>query len=63
MDADSLGKSADDVVAELRSGKPSIWVREDKVEDSFIVRVPLLREGGETIIAARLREILEDAAP
>jgi seryl-tRNA(Sec) selenium transferase len=62
VDAGGLGKSASDVVGELRSGKPSIWVREDGAGESFIVRMPTLKEGGEMIIAARLREILQDAA-
>ena len=57
VDADKAGKSAQDVVEELRNGNPSIWVRELE-DDSFVVRVATLKEGGEKIIAERLREIL-----
>ena len=57
VDADKAGKSAQDVVEELRAGNPSIWVREEE-GDSFIIRMPTLKEGGEKVIADRLREIL-----
>ena len=60
VDADGLGKTATDVVGELRSGNPSIWVREDPAGGSFIVRMPTLKEGGEDVIADRLRGILQD---
>ena len=42
---------------ELRAGNPSIWVREEE-DDCFIIRMPTLKEGGEKVIADRLREIL-----
>jgi len=58
INAQEVGKSAADVVQELRAGNPSIWVREDEDEDSFIIRMLTLKEGGETIIAERLKEIL-----
>ena len=59
VDADAAGKSAADVVAELQAGNPSIWVRyTDEDPDAFIVRMGTLKEGGETTIAERLREIL-----
>ena len=60
IDAEKLGKSAADVVAELESGNPAIWVRFRPQDDanSFIVRMPTLKEGGEKVIAERLREIL-----
>jgi L-seryl-tRNA(Ser) seleniumtransferase len=57
VDADKAGKTAQDVVEELRNGNPSIWVRELD-DDSFVVRMATLKEGGEKIIAERLREIL-----
>ena len=44
-------------VEELKAGNPSIWVREQE-GDSFIIRMPTLKEGGEKVIADRLREIL-----
>ena len=59
VDADQLGKTASDVIDELRSGRPSIWVREDDEGGSFIVRMPTLKEDGEKVIAERLREILQ----
>ena len=57
------GKSAQDVVDELRAGNPSIWVRDrdrdlGEESDSFVIRIPTLKEGGEKVIADRLREIL-----
>ena len=57
VDAERAGKSAQDVVEELRAGNPSIWVREQE-GDSFIIRMPTLKEGGEKVIADRLRESL-----
>ena len=60
IDAEELGKSAVDIVTELDSGNPAIWVRYRPEDDanSFIVRMPTLKEGGEKVIAERLREIL-----
>ena len=66
LDVAKLGKNAEDVVAELRAGNPSIWVRSPYGRpdyyppgaDSFAVRMQTLREGGEQIIAQRLIEIL-----
>lgn len=60
IDAEKLGKSAVEIVAELDSGNPAIWVRFRPEDDanSFIVRMPTLKEGGEKVIAERLREIL-----
>ncbi len=59
IDAEKLGKSAADVVDGLRSGNPSIWVRfTDDDPDSLIVRMGTLKDGGEKVIAERLREIL-----
>ncbi len=58
VDSEKLGKTAQDVVEELREGSPRIWVRQDNDEDSFVVRMLTLKEGGETIIGERLRELL-----
>ena len=61
VDAEMAGKSAQDVVDELRAGNPSIWVRDRDLgeeSDSFVIRIPTLKEGGEKVIADRLREIL-----
>ena len=66
LDVSRTGKTAGDVVAELRAGNPSIWVRSPYGRpdyyppdaDSFTVRMPQLKEGGEETIAARIREIL-----
>ena len=60
VDAAKAGKTASDVAAELLAGNPSIWVRHEESEDkdSFRVRMPTLKEGGEKTIADRLREIL-----
>ena len=57
VDAEKLRKTASEVVMELRAGNPSIWVREQE-DSSFIIRMPTLKEGGERVIAERLREIL-----
>ena len=66
LDVDKVGKSAGQVVEELKAGNPSIWVRSPYGRpdyyppdaDSFAIRMPQLKEGGEKIIAERLREIL-----
>ncbi len=66
LDVAKLGKNAEDVVAELKAGNPSIWVRAPYGRpdyyppgaDSFAVRMHTLREGGEKVIAQRLIEIL-----
>ncbi len=66
LDFQALGKTAIDVVNELRAGNPSIWVRSPNArpddypegQNSFVIRMPTLKEGGEKIIAQRLREIL-----
>ena len=69
LDSQALGKTAIDVVNELRAGNPSIWVRSPNArpddypegQNSFVIRMPTLKEGGEKIIAQRLREILAAA--
>ena len=58
VDAGSAGKSASDVVKELRDGDPGVWVVEAPEGDKFSVRVPWLGNGHEHIIAKRLMEIL-----
>ncbi len=66
VDSQLAGKSAEDVIGELRNGSPSIWVREtlefdpDEMdeEEAFVIRMPTLAEGDEKAIAKRLREIL-----
>ena len=58
IDSEKLGKTASDVIGELRNGNPGIWVRQDADEESLIIRMPTLKEGGEHIIAQRLKEIL-----
>jgi len=66
MDTAKIGKTAGAVVAELKTGNPSIWVRspQDRPDDypegenGFIILMHLLKEGGEKVIAERLAEIL-----
>ena len=67
IDGEKAGKTAAEVSKELRAGNPSIWVASGSAghpdgyppgEDSIIIRVPTLKEGGEQVIAQRLREIL-----
>ena len=58
VDATAAGKTASDVVAEMRGGTPGIWVRHVEGEDFFVIRMPTLKEGGEKVIADRLKEIL-----
>ena len=70
LDSQALGKTAIDVVNELREGNPSIWVRSPNArpddypegQNSFVIRMPTLKEGGEKVIAQRLREILGDSS-
>ncbi len=58
IDADVVGKTAAEVIEELRAGNPSIWVREHQDDNGLAVRMLTLKENGEQIIAQRLREIL-----
>jgi L-seryl-tRNA(Ser) seleniumtransferase len=58
IDPAKAGKSAQDVIDELKAGNPSIWVRELPEDNSLAIRMLTLREGGEKVIAQRLREIL-----
>lgn len=58
IDPDQTGKTAEMVIEELKGGNPSIWVRELPEEDSLVIRMQTLKQGGEKIIAQRLREIL-----
>ena len=51
-------KTKSEVIEELRSSNPSIWVRDWDEIESFIVTMPQLKEGGEKIIARRLGGIL-----
>lgn len=59
VDPAKVGKTAAQVVEELRRGNPSIWVREDVENNSFAVRMPTLKEGGEKTIAERLKQVLK----
>ena len=58
VDAEKAGKTAEEIADELRAGNPSIWVRDFDQVGCFIIRMPTLKEGGEKIIAERLKEIL-----
>jgi D-glucosaminate-6-phosphate ammonia-lyase len=66
MDTAKVGKTAGEVVAELKTGNPSIWVRSPQErpdeyppgENGFVILMHLLKEGGEQVIAERLKEIL-----
>ena len=66
LDTERMGKSAADVVAELRAGNPSIWVRSDSAhpdhpspdDNAFIIGMLALKDGGERIVTDRLKEIL-----
>ena len=57
VDRQSAGRSAEDVVNELRGGDPKIWVRQDGERGSFIIRMTTVEDGHEMVIAQRLREI------
>ena len=56
LDEPALGKTAAQVIEELRTGSPSIWVRGSG--NSFNVAVTNLVDGDEQIVARRLRESL-----
>ena len=58
IDPQKAGRSAEDVVNELRGGDPKIWVREDDERGSFIIRMTTVEEGDEAVIADRVREIV-----
>ncbi|HJO82001.1 MAG TPA: hypothetical protein QF520_06325 [SAR202 cluster bacterium] len=57
VDADVVGKTAAEVIEELRKGNPSIWVREHQDDNGLAVRMLTLKQDSEEIIARRLREI------
>ncbi|MBV7333551.1 aminotransferase class V-fold PLP-dependent enzyme [Chloroflexi bacterium TSY] len=56
VDTDALGKTPDEVVANLRAGDPSIWTRADG--DKLFIGVHTLREGEVEIVADRLKQEL-----
>jgi D-glucosaminate-6-phosphate ammonia-lyase len=56
-DAAARGMTADQVVAALRDGDPSIGTRADA--DSLVVGVWMMQPGDDAIVARRLREVLE----
>ena len=58
VDTAKTGKTPSDVVEELRDGNPSVWVGLSEDGSSFSIRVPLLPEGQERVIAERLWEVL-----
>jgi hypothetical protein len=66
LDTKALGKTAADVISELRLGTPSIWVRSDSFhpdhpspdDNAFIIGMKALQEGGEKVVTDRLKEIL-----
>ncbi len=57
-DTNVTGMTGAEIVEALRDGNPSIWVRESDLGDRFAIRMMTLKEGGEEIIADRLKEIL-----
>lgn len=56
-DAAVRGFTADDVIVAMRDGNPSIGIRQD--DKGLFVGVWMLRPGEETIVARRLREVLD----
>ena len=57
IDAGVIGKSADQVRAEMDSGSPRIWVGE-KGDDTMTVVVNTMNEGEDAVVAERLAEAL-----
>lgn len=57
IDTKALGKTASDIVAELKAGTPSIWTRPVGESDIFMT-VHTLKEGEAEIVGQRLREVL-----
>lgn len=58
VDADAAGMSGAEVVEELRSGDPAVWVREHDDGDRFSIRMITLPERHDRAIADRIRQIL-----
>jgi L-seryl-tRNA(Ser) seleniumtransferase len=54
------GRTAADVVKELRDGEPSIATRSEG--DAVVVGVWMMRPGDEKIVAGRLRQVLQKSA-
>ena len=59
-DAARVGMTAADVVKALRDGEPSIATRSEA--ETVVVGIWMLRPGEETIVARRLRQVLEKKA-
>lgn len=57
FDVDKVGKDNQAIVAQLRAGNPSIWVRPEA--DALVVEVHTLRPGEEEIVADALHGQLE----
>jgi L-seryl-tRNA(Ser) seleniumtransferase len=56
-DAASKGITANEVVTALREGEPSIAIRSE--DDTLVVGVWMMRPGEESVVARRLRQVLE----
>jgi uncharacterized pyridoxal phosphate-dependent enzyme len=56
LDEDELGTTVDDVIGQLREGEPGIAV--DRSPSGFVLRVHMLQPGEESLLAARLIEIV-----
>jgi uncharacterized pyridoxal phosphate-dependent enzyme len=56
LDEEGLGMTVDEVVCQLREGKPGIAV--DRSPSGLVLRVQMLQAGEESLLAARLIEIL-----
>jgi hypothetical protein len=57
IDRAVVGKSAEDVRAEMDSGSPRIWVG-TKGDDTITVVVNTMNEGEHTVLAERLADVL-----
>ena len=58
IDPGVTGKTAEQIDEELKAGNPSIWPRQPVRPGEIVFGIPTLKEGGEKVIAERLRQIL-----
>jgi L-seryl-tRNA(Ser) seleniumtransferase len=58
FDPERLGKSMESVIAEMRSGDPPVWVRNDGAD--LAIMVNMLQDDEVNVLAERLRQVLSN---
>ena len=62
VDPDEAGKTAEQVLEEMKNGNPSVWAHSTEelggAPGGILLRVPTLKPGQENLVVERMREIL-----